>query len=161
MTMSREEFIATLPRKVAAAGALVRDGQGQVLIIKPTYKAGWEIPGGCVEVGESARAACAREALEELGVALDVGRLLVVEHEMTTEGDGIKFVYDCGTVASVDGMTVRTDEVDEVAFVGPDELNSYLPPQQARRLAAALQALEQAVLVELVNGEAVGPPSSM
>ena len=159
MTRSREEFIAALPRKVAAAGALVTDGQGRVLIVKPTYKAGWEIPGGCVEVVESAPAACAREVREELGLTLKVGRLLVVEHEVTLEGDAIKFVYDCGNVASTDRMTLAADEIQEVAFVEPDELDAHLPLQQARRLAAAVHAVEQVALIELVNGEVVGPPS--
>jgi 8-oxo-dGTP diphosphatase len=36
-----------------AAGVLFRDAVGRVLLVKPTYKDGWEIPGGYVEVGES------------------------------------------------------------------------------------------------------------
>jgi len=29
-----------------AAGVLFRDAQGRVLLVKPTYKDGWDIPGG-------------------------------------------------------------------------------------------------------------------
>lgn len=44
-----------------AAGVLLFDEQDRVLLVDPTYKAGWEFPGGVVEPGEApARAACAR-----------------------------------------------------------------------------------------------------
>jgi 8-oxo-dGTP diphosphatase len=45
---------------------LFRDAAGRVLLVKPTYKNGWEIPGGYVDAGESPRAAAAREVKEEL-----------------------------------------------------------------------------------------------
>ncbi len=28
------------------AGALIRDAEGRILLVKPTYKDGWNIPGG-------------------------------------------------------------------------------------------------------------------
>jgi 8-oxo-dGTP diphosphatase len=35
-----------LPRIPASAGALIFDAAGRLLILKPTYKKGWTIPGG-------------------------------------------------------------------------------------------------------------------
>lgn len=40
-----------------AAGVLIRDAAGRILLVKPTYKDGWEIPGGYVEPDESPAAA--------------------------------------------------------------------------------------------------------
>src|SRR2546427_4897446 len=51
-----------------AAGVLFRDPDGRVLLVKPTYKAGWDIPGGYVEPGESPKQAALREVREELGI---------------------------------------------------------------------------------------------
>ena len=51
-----------------AAGALFFDDQGRVLLVHPTYKDTWDIPGGYVERGESPAAACRRELKEELGI---------------------------------------------------------------------------------------------
>ena len=56
--MTEAEKFAT-PR--VAAGVLIRDDAGRVLLVKPTYKDGWEIPGGYVEKGESPHAAATRE----------------------------------------------------------------------------------------------------
>jgi ADP-ribose pyrophosphatase YjhB (NUDIX family) len=42
-----------MARPRVAAGLLVHDDQGRVLMVKPTYKDGWDIPGGYVEPDES------------------------------------------------------------------------------------------------------------
>ena len=73
------DVVDHIARAEAAAGALFVDGDGQVLIVEPTYKPRWEIPGGAVERGETPRAACERELQTGLGLDLPVGRLLVVD----------------------------------------------------------------------------------
>jgi 8-oxo-dGTP diphosphatase len=50
---------APFPMKYVSAGALFFDEQGRLLIVKPTYKDGWEIPGG-IGTSRRFRAACAR-----------------------------------------------------------------------------------------------------
>ncbi len=65
---SGKGFQRTLARKRMSAGALFLDAAGRVLLVEPVYKRNWEIPGGVVELNESPRAACVREAGEELGL---------------------------------------------------------------------------------------------
>ena len=58
-----------LPAIPASAGALIFDRNGRLLIMKPTYKSGWTIPGGVMEAdGESPWEACQREVREECGL---------------------------------------------------------------------------------------------
>ena len=53
-----------LPAIPVSAGALIFDGAGRLLILKPTYKTGWTIPGGVMEDdGETPWDACRREAV--------------------------------------------------------------------------------------------------
>ncbi|WP_405778860.1 NUDIX domain-containing protein [Streptomyces sp. NBC_01378] len=42
-------------RKRVAADVLLRDADGQVLLVNPTYKPGWDLPGGMVEANEPRR----------------------------------------------------------------------------------------------------------
>ena len=53
------------PEIPASAGALLFDRSGRLLILEPTYKSGWTIPGGAMEAdGESPWDGCRREVLE-------------------------------------------------------------------------------------------------
>lgn len=62
-----------LPGKHVAAGVLFRDRVNRVLLVEPTYKPNWEIPGGVVEADEAPWAAASRELAEELGWDRPVG----------------------------------------------------------------------------------------
>jgi 8-oxo-dGTP diphosphatase len=122
-----------------AAGVLFRDAAGRVLLVKPSYKSGWDIPGGYVEPGESPKQAARREVLEELGIDVPVGRLLVVDWApLPNEGDKVLFVFDGG---QLDERTPSPsdDEIEQVKFWADDELSTVLPARLQTRLAAALR----------------------
>src|SRR5215469_2715077 len=57
-----------MSKKRMAASALFLNEQGNVLIVKPTYRPDWLLPGGSVEDHESPREACIREVREELSL---------------------------------------------------------------------------------------------
>lgn len=49
----RESFHCSLPTNRMAAGCVLRNVAGEILVVKPTYKDYWELPGGAVEHDES------------------------------------------------------------------------------------------------------------
>ena len=101
MTVDPKSWRESRPKKRMGAGVLIRDGAGRVLLVGPTYKQSWEIPGGSVEADESPRVACAREVAEELGLRLNVGRLLCMEWQgpEPDRSESLMFIYDGGVLA--------------------------------------------------------------
>jgi 8-oxo-dGTP diphosphatase len=121
-----------------AAGALIRDREGRILLVKPTYKDGWDIPGGYVEPGESPAAACSRELAEEIGLHRQPGRLLLVDWAPSpTEGDKLLFVFDGGSLDEVGQAVPDGDEISEVRFVNVAEIDDMMPDRLVRRISTA------------------------
>jgi ADP-ribose pyrophosphatase YjhB (NUDIX family) len=103
-----------------AAGVLFNDGLGGILLVRPTYKPFWDLPGGYVEVGESPRQAAVREVKEELGIDVDANALLSVDRtHHKDEGDKLLFIFDGGLLSPerVRSMRFQDGEVGEARFV--------------------------------------------
>lgn len=141
-----------------AAGALFVNHVGHVLLVRPTYKQHWDIPGGYVEPGESPHTACAREVWEELGLDTSVGPMLVVDWAPAdNEGDKLLFIFDGGTLTAEQERAIRflDGELAEWRHVAPDALATYVPARLDRRLRAALAARDQGHAVYAEHGMAV------
>lgn len=126
-----------------AAGALFFNDDGHVLLVKPSYKNRWDIPGGYVEPGESPRAACIREVNEELGLSINLGSMLVVDWAPASgEGDKILFIFDAGTLCADDQQNIDflDGEITEWRFVNNEQLERLAPPRLMLRVKAAIAA---------------------
>ena len=87
------------PAVPASASALIFDERGRLLILRPTYKSGWTIPGGVMENdGETPWQACQREVREECRIEVTSARLACVDFRPPRPGHsgGIRFLFDCG-----------------------------------------------------------------
>ena len=131
-----------LPGIPVSAGALIYDRAGRLLILKPTYKSGWTIPGGVMEAdGESPWEACQREVREETGLELSRGRLVVMDFRRPKEArpGGIRFLFDCGQVsdAALADLKLQPEEISEFRLVPlPDALGLLRGPIRRRVRAA-------------------------
>ncbi|WP_067171856.1 NUDIX domain-containing protein [Microtetraspora niveoalba] len=152
-------YIAGLARVRAAAGALIRDDSGRVMLVRPTYKTTWDIPGGALEADESPRAACVRELREELSISPEIGPLLCVDWvpPLPPWDGGLMFVFDGGVLPASDLAAVRLppDELERFAFVAAGDLDELVLPDMARRIRACLRTLGRgAVYLEGGIGQA-------
>ena len=76
---------------VAAVAAILFDDDNRVLLIQRGGEPGlglWTVPGGRIEPGESAAAACVREAREETGLEIEVVELVEVVERISQNADG-------------------------------------------------------------------------
>jgi 8-oxo-dGTP diphosphatase len=153
------DYTATLPRKRMGSGVLFRDATDRVLLVEPTYKDYWELPGGAVDGDESPRDAARREVEEELGFAMSPGRLLVVDWVPPRPGrtEGVMFVYDGGVLdaKATSNLHLPADELRSWAWCTLTEAQQRLSPLLARRAAAALEATADAVTYYLEDGNRV------
>ena len=150
------DYTATLPTKRSAAGVVITDDDGRVLLVEPTYKPHWEVPGGTVEDNESPRAAAVREIREELGLDVTPGRLLVVDWvpPRGTRTEGLMFLFAARIPADAE-IRLPADELRGWAWCTPDEADARLPGPLARRVREAAAALAAHSTTYLEDGRKV------
>jgi len=141
------------PAIPVSAGALIFDRAGRLLILKPTYKSGWTIPGGVMEAdGETPWQACRREVREECGIEVSAGRLACMDFRAPRPGrpGGIRYLFDCGVLADqvLAAIVVQPDEVSEHQLAPlPDALDLLRRPIR-RRVRAATRGLGAVAYLE-------------
>lgn len=131
-----------LPAIPVSAGALIFDRKERLLILKPTYKSGWTIPGGVMESdGETPWEACRREVREECGIEVHEGRLACMDfrHPRPGRPGGIRFLFDCGVVddARLARIAVQPEEISQYRMAALPDALALLRRPIRRRVRAA------------------------
>jgi 8-oxo-dGTP diphosphatase len=131
-----------LPAIPVSAGALIFDRGGRLLILKPTYKSGWTIPGGVMEAdGETPWDACRREVREECGLEVSHGRLACMDFRRPRPGrqGGVRFLFDCGAMSRrrLKAIVLQPEEIAEHRLAELDEALPLLRGPIRRRVRAA------------------------
>jgi 8-oxo-dGTP diphosphatase len=145
-------------RKRVSADAIVRDTSGRILLVDPTYKPDWDLPGGMAEANEPPADALRRELREELGLDIQVGDLLCVDW-VSPHGpwdDLLNFIFDGGTLndSDINGLRLVDSELRAFEFCDEGQAKERLRPYVWRRASAALEALETGRARYLQDGNA-------
>lgn len=110
----------TVPRilggmsSVRCVGAIVRDGEGRLLMVRRGQEPArdtWSVPGGRVEPGESDAVAVAREVLEETGLVVRPGAL-VGRVERPAPGGAVYEIFDYAAELVSGNLAAATDAAD-------------------------------------------------
>lgn len=132
-------------RKRVSAKAIIRDQDDRILLVNPTYKEHWDLPGGMAEANEPPRAALAREIAEELAVNVTAGRLLALDWvgPYGPWDDQLVFVFDGGALSShvIDNVKIADSELSDFNFFSLDDAKRLLREDVATRLDRAVSSL--------------------
>ena len=102
---------------------LIRDTNGQVLVVKETGRTWWDLPGGGMDHDESIKSALAREMHEEVGLTGDFSyKVIAVDNPGFLSHAN---VWQLRLVFEVVPETFPTEagsDADEIRYINPSEL---------------------------------------
>ena len=134
--MSSREYPS---RPLVGVGVLVKM-KDKVLLVKRRYepdKGLWALPGGLINLGETARNAAIREVYEETGIKISINRLIDVTDKIVLDENGkIRFHFVIIDYEGVpEGGAIRVShEVEDVGWFGEDELKRMELSETTREL---------------------------
>ena len=115
---------------------LIFDEEGKLLVVKPTYKNYWHIPGDVIENNESPYCACIREVLEETNLEVIPLRLLAVNYTGIEEEKigALVFVSNCRNIKSdlKRNIKIPEDEIEDFRFIDKKDVYKYLDERIAK-----------------------------
>ena len=161
---SRADWLATLPQKRSASGALFFNAQNEVLILEPRvqiYQIGWGFPGGMIELNESPHETAQRETLEELGLNVTIGSLLCIDYVPhyidDATHDSYQMIFDGGVLSDeqIAAICLQPEEIITYRFVDPADALTLLKPDRVQRVRMALQARTAKTTYYLEHGQRI------
>ncbi len=114
---------------------LLISGQGEVLLVRHTYRPGWHIPGGKLDRGETVAEAAARELYEEVGLRGVVDS----KHLIGVFSNRVQYKHDHVVLFLVKewepgSIVPQAWEIAEAKFFPLDRLPEDVSPGTRRRL---------------------------
>lgn len=111
-----------------SVAAIIRNGDGEVLLQRRSDNGLWGLPGGSVEIGESVSVAIRREVQEETGLVVEVDRLVGVYSDPTLQifrypdGNVVHYINTLFMCRIVGGVLQTCDESLDLRFFDPARL---------------------------------------
>jgi len=138
--------------RTGCSAVIFNETRTKALLTRRTDNGHWCIPGGGMEVGESAAEACIREVWEETGLHVEVKRLIGVysnPHQLVIYPDGNKvhFVVLSFEVEIISGELGLSNETTEAGFFSVQEMEGMpMHGKHKERVEDALLNLPEALI---------------
>jgi ADP-ribose pyrophosphatase YjhB (NUDIX family) len=125
----------THARFTVTAGAVIQNEQGQVLLLKHTFRAGsgWGLPGGFLEGGEQPIDGLRRELREEIGLELE--RIEFLAARSFRKPQQVEILFRGFAAGSAQ---LKSIEIDRAVWFSPNSLPDGLPKDQRLIVERAL-----------------------
>lgn len=147
MKPDQKKYYQNLPKKRLGTSILIFNKKGELLIVKPSYKDNWILPGGVVEKNESPLQAVLRETREEINLKLKNLIFLAIDFvpQSGFKSDYLHFVFSAGQLKDKELGKIKIDnqEIIDFKFLPPSEAIKLLRKKIQRRLPACLKALKE------------------
>lgn len=105
-----------------AVAVVILDDRGDALLVREGgRRQRWRLPGGQVREGEDPTQTACREAREELGVDVELERLIAF-YELHGDLNGLRFVFAGRVPDGQEPVLPRTDDIGDLAWFSPDAL---------------------------------------
>jgi 8-oxo-dGTP pyrophosphatase MutT (NUDIX family) len=133
------------PRLQPGAAAVIFDDTGRLLLQRRGDNGLWGLPGGAMEVGESAAQTVVREVKEETGYDVEIVRLVGVysDPRHTTiryaDGNAFQFVSCLFECRIVGGSPMLCEETTALEWFDPRRLPGPFMPNHVQRVKDALE----------------------
>ena len=142
-----------------SSAALFLNQEEQILLVKPTYRDYWLLPGGAIEVDESPSQGCTREVREELGLDLAIGRLLCLDYT-ARQGiltENMQFIFAGGTLSQsqVDAIKLPAEELSDFRFCPLTQAVESVSPRMSKRLIHCIEAIRERTTIYLEGGQQI------
>ena len=121
---------------------LATNGKGEVMLVRHTYVAGWNLPGGGVDRGEACVDAAVRELFEETGLTpLKKPRLMGLYYNIQTSKRDHVALFSC-EVSDNSEIKSPAHEIAEARFFALNDLPTDISEGTRRRLADVFEDAE-------------------
>lgn len=161
-TYPSTEYYKSIPKKRMAAGVLIFNTENKILLVKPSYKEHWSIPGGVTDSNESPRQTAMRETKEEIDIDLKLCQFLCVDYISPKDkvDENLQFIFYGGILnkEEIRKIKIDKDEINDYKFVNTDkamELLGGVERKLGKRLPRYLDALKSNMAIYLENGEEI------
>ena len=154
------EYRKAIPRKRMASGVLLFNKEEKLLIVKPSYKDYWSMPGGIIDANESPRQTALREVTEEIGIQPEQCQFLCLDYISAEKerDEMLEFTFYGGKLdqKQIENIKIDEDEISDYKFVDTDEAMDLFGGKGSKlgkKLPKYLEALKQETVIYLENGE--------
>lgn len=151
-------FYQNLPKKRMACGVIFFNNKEEILIVKPSYKDHWSIPGGVIDLNESPRQAAIREIKEEISLNIDKIDLLSIDYYRNAnsfKGEAIHFTFFGKKLDEnlIKQIQVDGQEIVEFQFIAMEKALTLVSKEMSKRIVMAMKAIENGRILYLEEGE--------